>query len=262
MDFITKPANTEILTHRIDLHIEFSDYQQNLENMIRELEDNIVFSFAELVDCKDKNLAQHVIHTGEFAELLTKELIEAGTFKDELSYADVDLIKRATPLHDIGKIGISDLLLLKGGPLIESEYDEVKKHTLIGGTMLEHIYSRTPNEHYLKLAALIAEGHHERFDGKGYPRGIKGDEIPISCRIIQVVNVYCSCLIDKIYRKGMSHEKACQVILDGRGTEFDPKIVDVFYQNKDKFAAMQQTSSYVLPQYFEWSSYHEADSGS
>jgi len=260
MDFITKPANTDILRHRIDLHLEYASYQHHLEQMVRELEDNIGISFAELVECKDHNIAGHVMRTGVFVELLTKELYESGIFKDELKAEDADLMKRAAPFHDIGKIGVSDILLLKRSSLTDIEYNEVQKHTVIGGQMLNQIYSRTTSEQYLKHAMIIAEGHHERYDGKGYPKGLKGDEIPLYCRIMAVVNVYDACVTDRVYRKNLTHEQACQVIMEGSGTEFDPRIVEVFNKIHGKFA-MIQASSYFPQHSMEWSLYHEANPG-
>jgi putative two-component system response regulator len=266
MDFITKPANTGILCHRISLHLEFSAYQLHLENMVKELEDNIGISFAELVECKDYNIAGHVMRTGSYAELLARELCEAGIFRGEIEVTDIGLIKRAAPFHDIGKIGISDMILLKRGALSEEEYAEVKKHTLIGGGMLGLIYKRTPNQQYLKTAMIIAEGHHERYDGTGYPWGLKGDAIPLCCRIMSVANVYDACVTDRVYHKALSHEDACQAILAGRGTEFDPRIVDVFDRIRDKFALLH-TSSFFAPLPFAkqdqgWSMYHETNPGS
>ncbi|MDR0289435.1 MAG: response regulator, partial [Treponema sp.] len=239
MDFITKPANADILYHRIELHLQFSDYQLHLEHTVKELEDNIGISFAELLDCKDYNIADHVLRTGEYAELLMRELYDAKTFGDEIAVEDIDTIKRAAPFHDIGKIGVSDIILLKRAPLTNEEYEEIHKHTIIGAHVLQVIYDRTPNQHYLKMAITIAEGHHERYDGTGYPRGLKGDEIPLCCRVLSVANVYDSCITDRIYRKGHTHEKACEEILEGRGTKFDPRIVDVFYKVKDKFGSLQ-----------------------
>ena len=138
------------------------------------------------------------------------------------------------------------------------EYKEVQKHTIIGGQMLSQIYSRTTSEQYLKHAMIIAEGHHERYDGKGYPKGLKGDEIPLYCRIMSVVNVYDACVTDRVYRKNLTHEQACQVIRDGSGLEFDPRIVEVFNRIQGKFA-MIQTSSFFPQQSLEWSLYHEAN---
>lgn len=246
MDFITKPVNVDILHHRIELHLQFSTYQLHLEHVVEELEDNIGISFAELLDCKDHNVANHVLRTGEFVEILMRELLEEGTFGDEIKPEDVDMVKRAIPFHDIGKIGVSDIILLKRGPLTKEEHQEICKHTLIGGQVLKTIYNRTPGQQYLKVAIQIAEGHHEQFDGTGYPRGLKGDEIPLCCRIMSVANVYDACITDRIYRKKLSHEDACKSIASGRGTLFDPRVVDAFEKVKDKFTSINITSKLSL----------------
>jgi putative two-component system response regulator len=260
-DFISKTANTAILRRRIDLQLELSDYQFHQEYMARELEDLIGISFAELVECKDYNITGHITRGGAYAALLAAELFEAGTFRDEFRAADIELIRRAAPFHDIGKIGVSDMILLKRGPLTAEEYREVQQHTVIGEKMLEQIYNSSPNQHYLKTAVMIAGGHHERYDGDGYPRGLKGDAIPLCCRIMAVANVYDACVTDRVYRKALSHEEACAVILAGRGAEFDPRIVDVFDRMRDKFALLH-TSSHFPPHEPGWSFYHEANPGS
>jgi putative two-component system response regulator len=238
MDFIAKPANADILRHRIELHLQFSTYQQHLENMVKELEDNIGISFAELLDCKDFNGASHILCTGEYAGILAQEAFESGIFADEITTEYVDMIKRAAPFHDIGKIGVSDIILLKRASLTKEEYYEIRKHTIIGGQVLKHIYDRSPNQDYLKMAMTIAEGHHEHYDGTGYPQGYKGDDIPLCCRIMAIANVYTACITDRIYRKKLSHEETCQIIRDGRGTEFDPRIVDMFERVQDKFVSV------------------------
>ena len=112
--------------------------------------------------------------------------------------------------------------------------------------MLRTIYERTPNQHYLKTAVDIAEGHHERYDGLGYPGGLSGDDIPLCCRIMSVVNVYDACITNRVYRKGLSHEEACRIILDGRGTKFDPKIVEVFVNSREKFLVLYTTANIAL----------------
>ena len=259
VDFITKPVNTEILHHRLNLHLEFSAYQFRLENTVKELEDSIGAFFAELVECKDYNIALHVMRTGVLSELLATRLYEAGVFKDELKIEDISMIRRAAPFHDIGKIGISDIFLRKQGALTEEEYKEVQKHTTIGGQLLAQIYERTPKEDYMKLAIEIAVGHHERFDGTGYPQNLKGEEIPLACRIVSVANTYDVCVTDRVYRRKMTHEQACQTILDNNGKKFDPRIVDVFSGLKDQFAkvcAANTFSSYNS----KWSVYHAANS--
>ncbi|MDR3191910.1 MAG: response regulator [Treponema sp.] len=239
MDFIAKPANKDILFHRLELHLQYAAYQSSLENTVRELENSIVTSFAELVECKDDNAGTHVLRTGKYVEILGRELLKGGAFADELNEADLDMIIRAAPFHDVGKIGVSDTLLLKEGALTKEEYEEVKKHTLIGARFLDAIYRRTPEQHYLKFAKLIAESHHEKYDGTGYPHGLAGDTIPLCARIMTVANVYDGCITDRVYRKALSHEEACAVILEGKGVWFDPRIVEVFETVKDRFARLK-----------------------
>ena len=122
MDFITKPVNKDILLHRLELHLQYAAYQSSLENTVRELENSIVTSFAELVECKDDNAGTHVLRTGKYVEILGRELLSSGVFAEELSGENLDMIVRAAPFHDIGKIGISDTLLLKEGALSAEEY--------------------------------------------------------------------------------------------------------------------------------------------
>ena len=123
---------------------------------------------------------------------------------------------------------MSDVLLLKPGPLTSEEYDVVKQHTLIGAHVLLRIAERTSTQRYLEYAREMAEGHHERYDGKGYPRGLQGKNIPVSCRILAVANVFDACMTDRVYRKALTRDEAFNIILQGRGTEFDPDVVDTF----------------------------------
>jgi putative two-component system response regulator len=234
MDFITKPANKDILFHRLELHLQFAAYQSSLENTVTELENSIVTSFAELVECKDDNAGAHALRTSKYVEVLGRELLAAGACKEEMAEADLDMIIRAAPFHDVGKVGISDIILLKPGPLTPEEFEEMKKHTLIGAKFLDTIYERTPGQHYLKFARLIAEGHHEHYDGSGYPHGLAGNAIPICARIMAVVNVYDACLTERSFRKAMDKETAFRVIVDGKGTQFDPRIVEVFENAREK----------------------------
>jgi putative two-component system response regulator len=239
MDFIAKPANQDILLHRLALHLQFAAYQNSLEQTVKELEESIVTSFAELIECKDDNAGTHVLRTGRYVEILGRKLLEEEIFGEELSRAELDMIVRAAPFHDIGKIGISDTLLLKEGSLTRDEYEEVKRHTLIGARFLAAVYERTPEQRYLKFAKMIAESHHERFDGGGYPHGLAGDNIPLCARIMAVANVYDGCITDRVYRGALSHEEACKVIIDGRGSWFDPRIVDAFEDLKDEFERLR-----------------------
>jgi putative two-component system response regulator len=228
MDFVTKPINKDILLHRIALHLKFSAYRSSLENTVKDLEDSIVVSFARLIDLKDKNTGGHVIRTAKSAKIIGEELLSKGTFGRHLSEQDVDTIARAAPFHDIGKVGISDILLMKHDALTVDEYHEIKKHTTIGSRLIHTIRQRTPTLGYLAVAEIIAESHHERFDGSGYPNGLKGDDIPLCARIVAVANVYDACTTERTYRKALSYQDAAKVVFAGAGSYFDPRIVDVF----------------------------------
>ncbi|MDR3230374.1 MAG: response regulator [Synergistaceae bacterium] len=251
MDFITKPLNRDILLHRIELHLRYSTYQNHLESIIRDLEDSIVVSFAELIGYKDEMTGGHMLRTSKYVELLGRRLLEMGWFGSDFSESDLNMMVRAAPFHDIGKIGISDVFLLKPGPLSAEEYEEVKKHTTIGARVLKAIHDRTPAQTYLEYAQLFAEGHHERYDGTGYPHGLGGEEIPLCCRLMSVVNVYDACVTPRIYRPALTHEEARRAVLAGRGTEFDPFIVDVFDSIYEKFAKLTVVKMQPLLQKLE-----------
>jgi putative two-component system response regulator len=245
-DFITKPADKDILRHRIELHLELRDYQTNLENTMKELENSIVVSFADLVECKEDNTGGHVLRTSKYVEIIGREMLNMGIFGDELTEESLELMVLGAPFHDIGKVGVSDVILLKPGPLSEEEYAEVKKHTLIGSKVLENIHRRTPAQYYLGYARLMAEGHHERYDGGGYPHGIGGENIPLCCRLLAVANVYDACMTEKVYRAAMNSEEARGIVADGGGTEFDPLIVDAFQAAWEKLSSLDVTQQKLL----------------
>ncbi|MDR2351981.1 MAG: response regulator [Deltaproteobacteria bacterium] len=240
MDFIPKPFEKSILTHRLNIHLKFSKYQSSLENTVRELEDSIVTSFSELIEARDENTGGHVKRTSAYVDLLGKALIKRGMFESDLNPTELDLIVRAAPLHDIGKIGISDLILMKKGRLTTEEYETIKKHTVIGADVLRSIYEKTPTQAYLRYAILIAEGHHERFDGSGYPYQIKGESIDLCNRIMSVANVYDSLVTDRVYRPALGYDEAKNIILESSGKEFDPKIVEVFAMVHQDFVVIAE----------------------
>jgi putative two-component system response regulator len=246
VDYITKPAEKNILLHRIELHLKLNDYQTDLERTIKELEDSIVLSFADLVECKNDNTGGHLLRTSKYVETLGRELLKRGLFPGDVTDETVTLMTRAAPFHDIGKIGISDVILLKPGPLREDEFNEVKRHTVIGANVLLDIYRRTPTQRYLRYAALAAEGHHERYDGKGYPYGLKGEEIPVVARVMAVANVYDVCLSERVYKRALTRAEAFDAVMKGRGTAFDPAIVDCFAEAYPNFPEMDMSRRPIL----------------
>ncbi|MDR1045956.1 MAG: response regulator [Candidatus Adiutrix sp.] len=234
-DIITSPFEKNILLHRVANHLRLARYQRYLQQRVSKLEANIGIHFAALIECRDKNTGGHVQRSGQYFSLLAMTLANNRLFADELAGEDIDLMVRAAPLHDLGKISVSDTVLLKPGRLTDREFDEIKKHPGAGARIIESMLRRVPTQQYLIYAQMIAENHHERYDGQGYPHGLKGREIPLCGRIMSVVDVYDALVSDRIYRKAMSHEEACDIIKKGRESSFDPGLVDVFCEINDLF---------------------------
>lgn len=247
VDFITKPVERSILLHRLQLHLDLAKYQHNLESTVKELEDSIVLSFSEMIESRDKSTGDHVQRTRIYVTLLGRELIHMGCFNKELNEQDLSLITRAALLHDIGKIGVSDVILLKPGRLDDQEFNTMKTHTTIGAGILQAMYERTPTQHYLNYAIQIAEGHHEKFDGSGYPHGIKEEKIPLCSRIMAVADVYDAVVADRIYRKAMSTQDAYNLIMAGKGTHFDPRIIEAFEAIHEDIEAVARRRSAKQP---------------
>ncbi|GHV15456.1 two-component system response regulator [Fibrobacterales bacterium] len=243
VDFVNKDADKQILLHRIAIHIELSErrkelelQRKNLEHELSIIEDSMVTSFADLVEARDENTGGHVKRTAEYVRLLGEELIRLDAFsKDSLNDEILKLIVRASPLHDTGKIKVSDAVLLKDGKLNDAEFIEMKNHAPVGGAFLRELYERTPSRKYLQFASIIAASHHEKFDGSGYPSRLSGKDIPLCGRIMALADVYDALVSDRIYRKAMSHDMATKIIEDGNGKHFDPKVVEAFLNIKDKF---------------------------
>ncbi|MDR1319782.1 MAG: response regulator [Treponema sp.] len=235
-DFITKPVEKSILLHRIELHLRFSAYQSQLENTVAKMSDSVALAFAELIECRDENTGEHVARTSKYVGMLGRRLMDQGLFSDELNPIDLDMMVRAAPFHDIGKIAVSDRILLKPDRLDDEEFTIMKRHTVIGEEILKNMLARTPTQQYLHYARMIAASHHERYDGKGYPRGLEGDAIPLCGRIMAVADVYDALVDDRVYRRGMSHGEACRIISAGRGTSFDARIIDVFEAINEELA--------------------------
>jgi HD-GYP domain-containing protein (c-di-GMP phosphodiesterase class II) len=187
-----------------------------------------------MIECRDESTGSHVTRTSKYVELLGNELINKGLFPDEVNPVELQLMVRAAPLHDIGKIAISDRILLKAGHLDDIEFTVMKRHTEIGAALMDRMYRRMPAQRYLRYASLIAGTHHERYDGKGYPHGLAGDNIPLCGRIMAVVDVYDALMENRVYRKGLGFVPACNIIFENGRTQFDPVIVNVFREIQEK----------------------------
>jgi putative two-component system response regulator len=213
-----------------------------------ESRDVTIFALAKLAELRDQETGAHLERMCEYCRILVRELAQWG------KYADIDgeygqLLNLTCPLHDIGKVGIPDKVLLKPGRLTPEEFDVMKQHTIIGGSTLEAASHAYPEARFLSMARDIAMTHHERYDGKGYPLGLASEEIPLCGRITALADVYDALTSKRIYKPEYSHETARTIITDGRGTQFDPDIVDIFLKCEKEFIAVHdQFESPAAPQ--------------
>ena len=237
VDFITKPFEKSILLHRLALHVLFAEYQRKLESIVKELSDSLSSSFAALVECRDANTGGHIVRSSRYVAMLGRELQRRDQFSGELSYLQIDMMVRAAPLHYIGKVSVSDRILLKPAKLDKREFEMMKSHTTLGARIIRAMYDRTPAQRYLQYATMIAEWHHEKYDGSGYPARLAGDNIPVCAKIMAVADVYDALVDDRVYRKAMDHREECDIIMKGSGSHFDPRVVDAFEAVSDEMEA-------------------------
>jgi putative two-component system response regulator len=230
-DYITKPFNKDELSVRIKageriIHLQTKDV--------------VICSLAKLAESRDEDTGQHLDRVRHYSRVLSESLYRDPNRPSELNIQLIESIFMTAPLHDIGKVGIPDYILLKPGLLDDQEFGIMKTHTLIGYNTLMDTYQRTPQAKYLKVAAEIARNHHEKFDGGGYPDGLKGNEIPLSCRIFALADVYDALVSKRPYKEAFAHERAKSIISNGKGDHFDPKVVEAFLLNEHHFCEIHE----------------------
>ena len=203
-------------------------------NEIARYHSEMVMSFATLVENKDGSTGGHIRRTTAYARLLAEELRERGYYKDILTKEYIDNLCQAAPMHDIGKIAVPDVVLQKPGRLTGEEFETIKKHTLDGGKIIEETFGNLGNEEYARMAYQVARYHHEKWNGKGYPEGLKGQEIPLSSRIMAVADVFDALSEKRCYREAMPLDQCFAIIREGSGQDFDPTVAGVFLDIKDK----------------------------
>ena len=247
LDFIGKPFVPELMISRIKMHLELTSYRKNLEFLVREktetienLQDIMVIGLAELVECRDGETGGHIKRTAKYVEILIYALAEAGIYSNVLTGEYIHNIIRSAPLHDIGKIGISDGILLKQGGFDEHERDYMKQHTTLGGMALQKVIDATSGESFLYVAKDMALCHHEKWDGSGYPHGLSKDNIPLCARIMAIADVYDALTSERPYKKPFIHSKAVEIITSGTGTHFDPSLVEIFKSINNKFSVISE----------------------
>ena len=221
-------------TALIKMGTESLDYIQQMQEQterINRMQDEIIVNFAEMVEARDTSTGNHIKKTAHYVDAIARELQIEGEFKDILTDEYIEKLKRSAPLHDIGKIAVSDLILNKPGKLTDEEFAIMKSHTTEGKEILTKIEENagdTMDEDYLKESIEMALFHHEKWDGSGYPTHIKGEEIPLSARIMAVADVFDALVAERIYKKPFTYEKAMEIITEGAGKHFDPVVVKAF----------------------------------
>lgn len=186
----------------------------------------MIYGLAKLADYRDSDTGHHLDRICTFATLLAEKLRE--TLPDEVTADFIDDLRIAASLHDIGKVGIPDRVLLKPGKLDPEERTIIEQHTVIGASTLESIRRRTGDDPLLSMSIDIAMRHHERWDGSGYPDGLAGESIPLSARLVAVADVYDALTSERVYKDAIPHDRACEIIREGRGSHFDPQMIDAF----------------------------------
>ena len=195
---------------------------------------------SQIVEFRNGESGRHVIHINLITQLFLEQLVKK-TGKYQLSWEDRFLIATASALHDIGKIGIDERILNKPGKLTKEEFEIMKAHTLIGAQMLDNL-DMYRNEKLLKLAYEICRWHHERYDGKGYPDGLVGEEIPISAQVVSLADVYDALVSERVYKKAFSHEKALEMIRNGECGTFNPLLLQCMTEAQDKLKTMMEVA--------------------
>lgn len=235
VDYITKPFIGPVMKKRIETQIALSEYEKNLEERVeqkfREMEqmyDLITVSFAGLVESRDGVTGGHLKNTSVYFSAFIGHLKTLPSYREYLTTAIVKKACRSAPLHDVGKIAIKDAVLQKPASLSREEFTSMKRHAIIGGEIFDYLKERIPDKELAEVAGSMARSHHERWDGTGYPDGLKGEEIPLVARIMSIVDVYDALTSKRPYKEPFSHEKAMAMIAEGAGAQFDPKLVEHF----------------------------------
>ena len=249
-DFLTKPFNIHFLKARLrslvtikmlyDINIEYQNKlkESNIE-LMRELiktQEVTIIALAKLAEFRDPETGEHLERIREYTRILAEELRKHKKYEKYINDRYIENIYKSSLLHDIGKVGIPDYILLKPGKLTEDEFNIMKKHTIIGGNAIESAIKHVQLEKsFLDMAKNVAYSHHERWDGNGYPYGLKGENIPLSARITAVADVYDALTTRRVYKPPFSHEKAKKIIISEMDGHFDPDIVESFLKREEDF---------------------------
>ncbi|MCL1982528.1 MAG: response regulator [Clostridiales bacterium] len=258
VDYITKPFSPPLLLKRVELHLllqsqkdELREYNGNLIEMVNQrtsdiadLQNAVIVWAAEVIEFRDEETGQHVERVQKYLKILLDEMVKTKFYSDEIATWDIDAFLKSALLHDVGKIKIRDDILLKKTRLTDEELANMQLHSLYGKMLLESLQNKVPNQIFLEYAKTLAHRHHERWDGTGYPDRLQGEEIPLQARMMAIVDVYDALISTRPYKTAWSHEEAMQIIAEGRGTQFDPQLTDLFIQISGKVREIGRGTSH------------------
>jgi putative two-component system response regulator len=255
VDYITKPANPAIVLARVRNQLQLKamrdilkDQNTYLEREVQKrtrevvaIQDVTIRALASLAETRDNETGNHIRRTQSYVKALALKLQDHPRFSSELSDAAIEFLYKSAPLHDIGKVGIPDRILLKPGCLEEAEFEIMKTHTTLGrDAILRAEEGMEYESDLLRYAKEIAYSHQEKWDGSGYPQGLRGDAIPLSARLMAVADVYDALISKRVYKPAFPHERAVEIITERRGTHFDPELVDAFLSISEQFRDIAQ----------------------
>ncbi|MDH4134681.1 MAG: two-component system response regulator, partial [Gammaproteobacteria bacterium] len=253
VDYITKPISPPVVLARVKTHLQLkaaadflrdkADYlEQEVAKRTREIaaiQDVTILAMASLAETRDADTGNHIRRTQHYVRVLAERLKEHPRFNQHLGAPMIQTLFKSAPLHDIGKVGIPDRILLKPGRFEPHEFELMKTHTTLGRDAIQQAENALGVEvDFLKVAKEIALSHQEKWDGSGYPQGLKGDAIPVSARLMALADVYDALISRRVYKEGMPHEKAVEIIVQGKDQHFDPDVVDAFVALSEEFRSI------------------------
>jgi len=250
IDFICKSIAAPLFLKRLDMHLSTIARQKELQELndsiqkrliekigqVMNLQNSVLQIVGDLVEFRDYTTGGHVLRIQKYLSCLINKIIEDDIYSAETMLWDMDYLVPSAQLHDVGKIAISDMILNKPAQLNEEEFNSIKTHAQIGVNAIERMEKTTKESSFFKYAKIFAGTHHEKWNGSGYPNGLKEDEIPLEGRLMAVVDVYDALVSARPYKNPCSHEEAVAIIEEGRGTHFDPALVDAFMKISQQFA--------------------------
>ena len=252
IDYVTKPFQFDEVEARVETHLKLHRYQSQLEvlveKQVKEISDSqvsTIFALSKLSESRDQETGKHLERVQIYCRILAEKLSRQEPYNSIIDAAFIHNIFNASPLHDIGKVAIPDNVLLKPGKLTPEEFDIMKTHSLVGAATMEAVNDMYRNNAFINMGITIARSHHERWDGTGYPDGLKGEDIPLAARIMALADVYDALRSNRCYKGALSRDRSREIVESGNGTQFDPVIGNIFLELEGDFERFGHEMGYA-----------------